>query len=222
MFTPVFCEAKKQGLAVTVHFAEAEASGSREELDTLLSWEPGRLGHVIWEDEDTKKEIAKRGLCLELCLSCNVKAGMVSGGFEGHHFGAWKGIKGPKISLAVRPVLFQSSGSVTTSEKQPELTYHRQMTWASLEVPCRMSIVWLPSTSTSIVTRFALWQGRPLTASLAARKKKQGCDVLCGLEDPWTARLMSYIIKMDETLCKTRQIGIFVSAIMYNATRLDP
>jgi adenosine deaminase len=94
-------EAKQKGLSITVHFAEAEASGSKEELNTLLSWEPGRLGHVIWEDEEIKAEIAKRGLCLELCLSCNVRAGMVLGGFEGHHFGHWKGVEGPKISLSV-------------------------------------------------------------------------------------------------------------------------
>ncbi|KAM0250325.1 hypothetical protein ACHAP5_002386 [Fusarium lateritium] len=104
VFTPIFQEAKKQGLGITVHFAEAEASGSKEELDMLLSWEPGRLGHVIWEDEETKKEIAKRGLCLELCLSCNVRAGMVLGGFEGHHFGHWRGVEGPKIALSTDDV----------------------------------------------------------------------------------------------------------------------
>ncbi|KAJ4260563.1 hypothetical protein NW762_007306 [Fusarium torreyae] len=104
VFTPVFQQAKKQGLEVTVHFAEAEASGSKEELEILLSWEPGRLGHVIWEDEETKKEIARRGLCLELCLSCNVRAGMVRGGFEGHHFGHWRGVEGPNISLSTDDV----------------------------------------------------------------------------------------------------------------------
>ncbi|KAL4732336.1 hypothetical protein ACLX1H_001351 [Fusarium chlamydosporum] len=104
VFTPVFQEAKREGLEITVHFAEAEASGSKEELSTLLSWEPGRLGHVIWEDEETKKEIARRELCLELCLSCNVKADMVLGGFEGHHFGHWRGVKGPKISLGTDDV----------------------------------------------------------------------------------------------------------------------
>ncbi|KAH7144449.1 hypothetical protein B0J13DRAFT_475477 [Dactylonectria estremocensis] len=104
IFTPVFTEAKKQSLSVTVHFAEAEASGSKEELDVLLGWEPGRLGHVIWEDEAARQEIARRGLCLELCLSCNVQAGMVRGGFEGHHFGSWRDIQGPKISLATDDV----------------------------------------------------------------------------------------------------------------------
>ncbi|KAK7408011.1 hypothetical protein QQX98_009834 [Neonectria punicea] len=104
VFTPVFLEAKRQGLRVTVHFAEAEASGSREELDVLLAWQPDRLGHVIWEDEAAKREIARRGLCLELCLSCNVRAGMVHGGFEGHHFGEWKDVQGPKISLGTDDV----------------------------------------------------------------------------------------------------------------------
>ncbi|CZS82350.1 hypothetical protein SNK03_006927 [Fusarium graminearum] len=104
IFTPVFEEANTKGLGITVHFAEAEASGSEEELSTLLSWKPGRLGHVIWEGEDTKKEIARRGLCLELCLSCNVKADMVIGGFEGHHFGHWREVEGPKISLSTDDV----------------------------------------------------------------------------------------------------------------------
>lgn len=102
VFTPVFEQARRQGLSITVHFAEAEASGSKKELETLLSWQPSRLGHVIWEDEETKEEIARRGLCLELCLSCNVSAGMVRGGFEGHHFGHWKDVQGPMISLGVR------------------------------------------------------------------------------------------------------------------------
>lgn len=101
LFTPLFQRAAAEGLPVTVHFAEAEASGSRAELDVLLSWRPRRLGHVIWEDEAARREIASRGLCLELCLSCNVQAGMVKGGFEGHHFGHWKDVEGPLISLAV-------------------------------------------------------------------------------------------------------------------------
>ncbi|KIE01581.1 ESCRT-III component, partial [Metarhizium majus ARSEF 297] len=101
VFTPVFKQASRAGLGITVHFAEAEASGSHDELRTLLSWNPGRLGHVIWEDEEARKIIVERELCLELCLSCNVQAEMVHGGFEGHHFGHWKDVKGPKISLAI-------------------------------------------------------------------------------------------------------------------------
>ncbi|KAK2612181.1 hypothetical protein QQS21_001757 [Conoideocrella luteorostrata] len=101
IFTPVFKDAFRNGLGITVHFAEAELSGSQNELRTLLSWKPDRLGHVIWEDEETKREIAERELCLELCLSCNVQAGMIHGGFKAHHFKYWMSVKGPKISLAV-------------------------------------------------------------------------------------------------------------------------
>lgn len=80
------------GLGVTLHFAEAEASGSDAELLMMLrEWRPRRLGHVIHLSDRVKREVAAYpgGLGLELCLSCNVRAGMVSGGFEGHHFGEW-------------------------------------------------------------------------------------------------------------------------------------
>lgn len=79
-------------LGVTLHFAEAEASGSDEELLMMLrEWRPQRIGHVIHLSDAVKREVAAYpgGLGLELCLSCNVQAGMVSGGFQGHHFGEW-------------------------------------------------------------------------------------------------------------------------------------
>lgn len=80
------------GLGVTLHFGEAEASGSDSELLMMLrEWRPHRVGHVIHLSDAVKREVAAYpgGLGLELCLSCNVRAGMVSGGFEGHHFGEW-------------------------------------------------------------------------------------------------------------------------------------
>ncbi|KAI3399096.1 hypothetical protein diail_7896, partial [Diaporthe ilicicola] len=80
------------GLGVTLHFGEAEASGSDEELLMMLrAWRPHRVGHVIHLSGRVKREVAAYpgGLGLELCLSCNVHAGMISGGFEGHHFGEW-------------------------------------------------------------------------------------------------------------------------------------
>ncbi|KAF1739754.1 Adenosine deaminase-like protein A [Beauveria bassiana] len=104
VFSPAFEGARDAGLGVTVHFAEARAAASREELDVLLGWRPRRLGHVIWEDDEAKREIVRRGLCLELCLSCNVLAEMVEGGFAGHHFGYWRGVDGPSISLATDDV----------------------------------------------------------------------------------------------------------------------
>ncbi|KAL6894703.1 hypothetical protein GGI43DRAFT_130015 [Trichoderma evansii] len=106
LFTPIFEKARAAGLDITVHFAEIQASASKAELETLLSWKPRRLGHVIWEDVETKKEIERRKdeLCLELCLSCNVHASMVEGGFEGHHFGAWRSVQGVKVSLGTDDV----------------------------------------------------------------------------------------------------------------------
>ncbi|KAJ4391222.1 hypothetical protein N0V93_004839 [Gnomoniopsis smithogilvyi] len=79
-------------LGITLHFAEAEASGTDKELLMLLrEWKPQRIGHVIHTSERVKEEIRKfpGGLGLELCLSCNVHADMIQGGFEGHHFGEW-------------------------------------------------------------------------------------------------------------------------------------
>ncbi|KAH6893334.1 hypothetical protein B0T10DRAFT_270788 [Thelonectria olida] len=104
IFTPVFEEARKQKLHVTVHFAEAPPNGCKEEVDVLLGWQPGRLGHVIWEDEEAKQEIIQRELGLELCLSCNVQGEMIRGSFEDHHFKEWKDIIGPKISLGTDDV----------------------------------------------------------------------------------------------------------------------
>lgn len=85
VFGPVFEEAKQTlpGLGITLHFAEAEASGTEEELMTLLSWRPDRIGHVIHLNDKIREEVKKSGgMGLELCLSCNVHAGMIGGGFE--------------------------------------------------------------------------------------------------------------------------------------------
>lgn len=95
---PAFQEARRRcpGMGITLHFAEAEASGSDEELLMMLrEWKPQRIGHVIHTSERVKTEIRKHpgGLGLELCLSCNVHAEMVTGGFEGHHFGEWCKLK---------------------------------------------------------------------------------------------------------------------------------
>ncbi|KAI2747657.1 hypothetical protein DTO013E5_932 [Penicillium roqueforti] len=82
--------AKANGLGITIHFAETAASTSASELSTLLSFQPDRLGHVIHVPDEVKKEIARRRLCLELCISCNVHAKMINGGFLDHHFGHWR------------------------------------------------------------------------------------------------------------------------------------
>ncbi|KAI1451900.1 Metallo-dependent hydrolase [Annulohypoxylon moriforme] len=98
LFTPVIREAQAAGLKVTIHFAEAEASASEAELNTIMSWMPDRLGHVIHVPETVKRQIAEReGIGLELCLSCNVHAKMIVGSFEAHHFGEWWCVNGPIV-----------------------------------------------------------------------------------------------------------------------------
>ncbi|KAK4200426.1 putative adenosine deaminase-like protein [Triangularia verruculosa] len=93
-FSPVFRRAKQEEVKITLHFAEAEVSGTEEELELLLSWGPARLGHVIHLSDSIKRKVIERAangerMGLELCLSCNVHAGMICGGFEAHHFGEW-------------------------------------------------------------------------------------------------------------------------------------
>jgi len=96
-FQDAFSKAKDCGLKITLHFAEIPASSSAEELRTLLSFDPERLGHVINVPEIFKEEIIHRKLGLELCLTCNVNAQLISGGFSDHHFGFWRNTVCPII-----------------------------------------------------------------------------------------------------------------------------
>jgi adenosine deaminase len=93
-FRNAFRRAKAGGLGITIHFAEVPASSSREELEEILSWQPDRLGHVVHVPEDLRYEIINKGIHVELCLTCNILAGMLpdQGGGVGigdHHFAWW-------------------------------------------------------------------------------------------------------------------------------------
>ncbi|KAE8147706.1 Metallo-dependent hydrolase [Aspergillus avenaceus] len=90
VFGAAFAKAKANGLGVTVHFGEVDPPAREDELDTLLGFNPDRLGHVIHVPGDVKREIVRRRLGLELCISCNVHAKMFDGGFFDHHFGEWR------------------------------------------------------------------------------------------------------------------------------------
>ena len=90
IYRDTFKKAKDHGLGITLHFAEVPASSTDLELETLLSFEPNRLGHVVHVKDSYKKEIADRMIGLELCLSCNVLAKMTEGGFSKHHFAYWR------------------------------------------------------------------------------------------------------------------------------------
>jgi len=100
---PAF-EAARQipGLGITLHFAEAAESGTDEELNMLLDWKPDRIGHVIHVSDPVRDRIiARSGMGLELCLSCNVHAQMITGGFEAHHFGDWWKVDDCHVALSV-------------------------------------------------------------------------------------------------------------------------
>lgn len=99
-FRAAFAKARAAGLRVTLHFAEVPESSSRRELETLLEYQPDRLGHVINVPVDLRRKIADRHIGLELCLSCNVHAKLIPGSFADHHFGYWKDKECP-ISLCV-------------------------------------------------------------------------------------------------------------------------
>ena len=113
-FRPAFKKAKDSGLGLTVHFAELPSDTLLEEMREMLSWNPDRLGHVVHVPLDVREEIVKRGIGVELCLTCNVLAGMLPpksdpsnitsqnhesqsritdeipvSGFPDHHFGWW-------------------------------------------------------------------------------------------------------------------------------------
>jgi adenosine deaminase len=109
IFQDAFRKAKEAGLKITLHFAEAPQSSTEEELRMLLSFGPDRIGHVINVPDEIKEMILARKLGLELCLSCNVHAKMITGCFGDHHFGFWRDKQCP-ISLCTDDVgVFGSS-----------------------------------------------------------------------------------------------------------------
>ncbi|XP_014559070.1 hypothetical protein COCVIDRAFT_92920 [Bipolaris victoriae FI3] len=90
IFGDSFARAKAAGLKLTLHFAEVETSASDTELQTLLSWKPDRLGHVIHVKDEFQKMIQQDNIGVEICLSCNVQAKMITGTYSDHHFGTWR------------------------------------------------------------------------------------------------------------------------------------
>lgn len=92
------------------HFAEHPQSATNGELPIILAWNPDRIGHVINVPSDVKEEIIKQKTGLELCLSCNVHAKMITGTYGDHHFGWWRDTGCPialSVSLIVVLILMQ-------------------------------------------------------------------------------------------------------------------
>ncbi|KAK8853327.1 hypothetical protein IAR55_004031 [Kwoniella newhampshirensis] len=114
IFRSAFKLASERRLPFTIHFAEVPNSSTERELAEILSWNPSRLGHVIHVPLEMRQQILSSDIGLELCLSCNVLAGMLPGerqGFVDHHFGWWWKAKG-RISLGTDDVgVFASPSS---------------------------------------------------------------------------------------------------------------
>lgn len=108
IYADAFARARTAGLKITLHFAETELSGLDDELSTLLSWKPDRLGHVIHVKEEYRKIIEKENIGVELCLSCNVQAKLITGTYSDHHFGMWRQSSVP-VALSVRSLEKKSS-----------------------------------------------------------------------------------------------------------------
>lgn len=100
IYAQAFARAKAAGLKITLHFAEIAESGTDEELETLLSWNPDRIGHVIHVKDEFRKRIEEENIGVELCLSCNVHAKLTTGTYADHHFGYWSKT-GVHLSLCV-------------------------------------------------------------------------------------------------------------------------
>lgn len=103
IYLEAIVKAKTAGLKLTLHFSDIPASSTMEELTTSLDCGLERLGYVIPVPESIKKEIVERKLRLDLCLTFNVAATMIEGGYEAHHLGYWRETPCPLISSMRQP-----------------------------------------------------------------------------------------------------------------------
>ncbi|PPQ79136.1 hypothetical protein CVT25_002869 [Psilocybe cyanescens] len=83
MFAPYFAEAKRVGLGLTLHIAET-LQNSAEETLKLLSYNPDRLGHATFLNEEAISVVLEKKMCIEICLSSNLLCKTVST-LESHH-----------------------------------------------------------------------------------------------------------------------------------------
>jgi adenosine deaminase len=113
IFTNAFKRAKSAGLKITLHFAETDISATDQELQTLLSWHPDRLGHVIHVKPAFAAVIEREHIGIELCLSCNVHAKMITGSYSDHHFGTWIHSSTPVALSVCSPVHLHAILSLT-------------------------------------------------------------------------------------------------------------
>jgi adenosine deaminase len=97
IFRDAYTKAKHDGLHITLHFGEEPSC--IPELMTLLSYNPTRLGHLLFISEEAREEILRRKLGIELCLTSNIKGPHVPS-YEVHHLPQWLETGNP-IALCV-------------------------------------------------------------------------------------------------------------------------
>ncbi|KAJ7610309.1 hypothetical protein DFH06DRAFT_1308768 [Mycena polygramma] len=82
-FAMYFANAKRDGLGITLHIAETEENTSAD-TTRLLEFQPDRLGHATFLDDEAKNLVLKNKPCIEICLSSNLLCKTVSS-LDQHH-----------------------------------------------------------------------------------------------------------------------------------------
>ena len=74
---PLFRQAKKSGLGLTIH--TGEEGNLREMRDLVKVIRPERIGHgfLAWQDQHLMKELARQKTVLELCPTSNLRCGVI-------------------------------------------------------------------------------------------------------------------------------------------------
>lgn len=80
-YADLFREVRAQGLGVTVHVGETEASPPSDILEMIEIANPQRIGHGIQAafSEETLKVLRERNICLEICPTSNLQTHAVTG-----------------------------------------------------------------------------------------------------------------------------------------------
>ncbi|KAG9056614.1 hypothetical protein FS842_010134 [Serendipita sp. 407] len=88
-FLPALQYARENGLKLTLHIAETKEN-TQQDVMTLLSAEPSRLGHATFLDEATQAIVLanKDKMAVEICLSSNLLCNTVND-LKDHHINWW-------------------------------------------------------------------------------------------------------------------------------------
>ena len=70
--------AKSLGLPITLHIGETPKETLEQQMLELLTIKPNRCGHCVHLHDDARKFILENKICIEMCLSSALYAGMVN------------------------------------------------------------------------------------------------------------------------------------------------